>query len=238
MSNRVEVPLEGHPGMEWIIAEIWDQAKKTGDALEDALRQRLDRIGQIRELRRIDAALPQLSSTAARLARSSDLFICGRPYGGERHWPEILEALLFEVCAPVICLPPAVERPPIPRTIVVGWRDTSDCANAIKAALPFLKAAETVHLVCIADSTSDEERRLDPSADMARHLSRHGVAVDVRHLPHWHRAGEGLMNEADLVGADMIVAGAYGHSRWREWILGGATRELLSEARVPVFLAR
>ncbi|WP_102960325.1 universal stress protein [Mangrovicella endophytica] len=225
------------PGSEWVIAEVWKQAAVVGNEIEERLKQRLALVEPTTDLRRNDAILSELILAAARSARVCDLFVCGRPYGTERHWPEIVEAVLFDESAPVLIVPPSFQDHTPPATVVVGWRDTAECAHAITAALPFLKAAEHVHLASIADSsTSDEEQHREPMADMARHLARHGVEVEIRHLPHWDRPGEGLINEAKLLGADLIVAGAYGHTRFREWILGGATRELLTDSPVPLLL--
>lgn len=239
MTNEIVLsPIAGHPGSSWIVAEVLKQVRSRGDEIEERLRQRLTRLEPATDLRRSDAGSGELMAGAARLARICDLFVCGRPYGEERHWPEIVEAVLFEESAPVLVVPPDHVAGALPKTILVGWRDTGECAHAITAALPFLKAADTVHLACIAEGASEEERHREPAADMAKHLARHGVNVEIRHLPHWDRAGEGLINEAKLLGADLVVAGAYGHTRVREWILGGATRDLLTDSPVPVLLGR
>ena len=76
-----------------------------------------------------------------------------------------------------------------------------------------------------------------PGADIARHLDRHGINVELRQISGWSNPAEALLNEAEKSGAQMIVMGGYGHSRFREWVLGGVTRDILKVATVPVLLA-
>jgi nucleotide-binding universal stress UspA family protein len=231
-------PITAEAGSAWIVSELFEDGRKIGEEIEQRIRTRLERLGVAWEIQRFDDMLGGLLRAAARLGRASDLFVYGRPFDEGGLMSQYLEAVLFNSSSPVLLAPPAAAALRAPKTIVVGWRDSAECARAIAAARPFLLAADMVHLVSILEDGSEEERHREPAADMARHLARHGIAVEIRHLPKWHRPGEGLVNEAVALGADLIVAGAYGHSRFRERIWGGVTRHLLTECPMPIFLAR
>ena len=230
-------PYVASAGSAVLAAHVWEQGEKSRQEAEARLRTRLDRVDAPTELRRIDSSLQQFAGPIARLARMVDLMVVGRPYGEETHWPEVLETVIFDAAATAYVVPPEAERCSDLRTILVGWRDTPECARAIAAALPFLQRADLVYLVSVAEFTSDEERHREPAADMARHLARHGVTVEIRHLPQWRHPGEALLNEASMIGADLIVFGAYGRTRLREYLLGGVTRDLLTKSPLPMLIA-
>jgi nucleotide-binding universal stress UspA family protein len=125
----------------------------------------------------------------------------------------------------------------LPGAAVVGW-DGGMCAlRAIAAALPLLQAADTVKLALINPDQLLELHGEDPGADMAVYLARHGVNVDVVVERTHATVGDALMALASDCHAGLMVSGVYGHSRFRELVLGGVTRELLERAPVPVLLA-
>jgi nucleotide-binding universal stress UspA family protein len=94
-----------------------------------------------------------------------------------------------------------------------------------------------VTITLIDERSSAEEAGQEPGADIARHLSRHDAVVEIQHIAEWHGVHEALLNQAEKSGASLLVMGAYGHSRLREWVLGGVTRGVLSEAKLPVLVA-
>ncbi len=120
---------------------------------------------------------------------------------------------------------------------MIGWNESGEALNAVRAALPVLKAAESVHVVVI-DPPVHGPYRSDPGGMLSQFLSRHGVRAEVdvlsKTLP---RVSDVLKRHAADINADLIVMGAYGHSRFREAILGGATRYMLEQADLPVFMA-
>lgn len=138
---------------------------------------------------------------------------------------------------PVLVVPRSYRHPPIPGTAVVGWDGSLQALRAIAAALPLLQRADSVKLALINPDTLSELHGEQPGADMALYLARHGVRVDVVLERTDSTAGEALMALARDCGAGLMVVGAYGHSRYREWILGGVTRELLERAPVPLLIA-
>jgi nucleotide-binding universal stress UspA family protein len=172
-------------------------------------------------------------------ARYSDLVILPLPYGKFRGVEDeaITEAALFEGMAPVLIVPPSGMRTPEPKRIIVAWNQSREALVAARRAMPFLKRADMVQIV-VVDPPAHGPERSDPGGLLCQLLVRHGVKAEVsvlaRALP---RVSEVLARQARDLDADMLVMGAYGHSRFREAILGGATRDMLENSHVPVFLA-
>lgn len=238
MTNYLQTPpLPPGPGRSWLAAELRKRGVQLGDAAEEHARTRFAQLRISGEFRRIDYGYQELGSRIGPLARSVDLVVVGRPLGEGGHWPEIFEAVIFDAGAPAYVVPPEAVKAATAQTVLIAWKDTSECAHAIKASLPFLQQARQVFLVSVAEGTSDEERHREPAADMARHLTRHGVAVEIRHLPRWDDAAEGLMNEATALGAELIVLGAYGRTRLRQMLFGGVTRAFLTRSTIPLLMA-
>ncbi|EAS51130.1 conserved hypothetical protein [Aurantimonas manganoxydans SI85-9A1] len=240
LANHIQITgVPAGPGSDMLVAELFKVGKDTGDAAEQKLRQRLDRVAVPYGLRRSDGSLGHLSAAAERLAGTTDLFVLVQQSGKHALSGQVVEAILFNARAATLVVPPKPKRSfAAPETVVVGWRDSPECAHAVAAALPFLKQAKLVVLASVVEDGATEQRHLEPMADMARHLDRHGVTVETRELPNWRHPADALMKEAETLAADLIVVGAYGHSRLREMLLGGVTRELLSRCDVPLLLSR
>ena len=186
------------------------------------------------------AMIGGLSDLVALRSRFSDLVVLAKPYG-EKHGDEeeaILESAMFEGQAPVLVLPDAaLDASKIGKRIVVAWNQSREALIAVNRALPFLKAADQVWITVI-DPPRHGAERSDPGGALCQMLVRHGVKAEVsvlaRTMP---RVSDVLARHIRDRDADMLVMGAYGHSRFREAILGGATRNMLETAEVPVFMA-
>lgn len=138
---------------------------------------------------------------------------------------------------PVLVVPESYNGQPIPGTAVVGWDGSMQAIRAIEGALPLLQQAESVNLALINPDQLSELHGEEPGADMALYLARQGVQVDVIVERTRSTTGDALMSLARTSSAGLLVTGAYGHSRYREWVLGGATRELLERSPIPLLLA-
>jgi nucleotide-binding universal stress UspA family protein len=181
-----------------------------------------------------------LDTLVSRLSRYSDLVVAAKPYGTGRTPVQvsILEAELFGTGAPVLVVPEKAELATKSfDRIVIAWNESSESFAAIRAALPFLKRAGRVDIVMIDPPTHSPERS-DPGGAVCLMLARHGVKAEVsilsRTLP---RVSEILARFATEGGANLIVMGAYGHSRFRESLLGGATRDMLEGTSLPLLMA-
>jgi nucleotide-binding universal stress UspA family protein len=180
-----------------------------------------------------------VSATVGDRARYADLVIAARPYGADRmaEEPVIVEAALFEGRAPVLILPDAIAAPSRVTRAVVAFNETPEALAAARRALPLLKGAARVEVLVVAPPTSGPASA-DPGGPLCRWLVRHGVKAEVHIAAKTRpRVSEVLAERMRDLGADLLVMGAYGHSRLREAILGGATRHTLENAAVPVFLA-
>lgn len=219
--------------------EAYNQAKDDVARAEKTVRDRL--AGE--DIRwGVDTAVAQvgaLSGPVGMLARFSDLVVLDKPYGeGKSYTSEaILEAALFEGGAPVLVLPGQPRDAEFGKRVVLAWNQSNESLRAAKAALPILKAASAVNITIIDPPTHGPERS-DPGGMLSQLLSRHGIHAEVsvlaKTLP---TTSEVLSRHARDVNADLIVMGAYGHSRFREAILGGTTRNMLEMADIPVLMA-
>ena len=143
--------------------------------------------------------------------------------------------LVMQAGRPVLLIPPAPVSIGMER-VVVAWKNTTESRRATAAALPLLKRASQVTLVQIseADERAESETRLH---DVANWLAQHGITAGVQTRPAKGADAASLALVADELKADIIVAGAYGHSRVREWALGGVTRTLMRHAARPALLS-
>lgn len=180
-----------------------------------------------------------LNDMVAEVARFADLVVLPKPYG-ETASPEketILEAALFSAHAPVLVVPEEGIPEGFGGRVLVGWNAGNEALRAIRAALPMLQHAERTN-VAVVDPPAHSPSNADPGQAVSTLLDRHGVQVEIsvlaKTLP---RISEVLFNQARDIDASLIVAGAYGHSRLRQSIMGGATRDLLTKSEVPLLLA-
>lgn len=145
---------------------------------------------------------------------------------------------MFEGGCPVLVIPPSGLPENFSHRILIGWNQSNEALVAVRQALPLLIRAEAVEIAAVDPSPNSPERS-EPGQALCRMLTRHSVKAEIavlaRTLP---RISEILNHRAIETGATMIVMGAYGHSRFREAILGGATRNMLEQAKVPVLMAR
>jgi nucleotide-binding universal stress UspA family protein len=172
----------------------------------------------------------------ARHARGADLVVSSRLA------PHVSEAtactpasLLMATGLPLLLAPPIGAELEAKR-IVVAWADRREANRAISDAMPFLMRAEAVHVVHVCPADERDEAAL---LEVKRRLTRHGVAAETETVSPVHRSMTGdLEAAADRRGADLIVTGGYGHSRLREWVLGGVTQEFLAFSNKYILLSR
>jgi nucleotide-binding universal stress UspA family protein len=146
------------------------------------------------------------------------------------------EALIFESGRPVLMLPREPSKPFVLNTATVAWDFSRPAARAIGDALPLLTKARRVHIVTVTNEKRIDTRRSGP--ELAKHLARHGVDVILETVDAQGRSvGEALEAAIRVHDSDLLVMGAYGHSRLREFVLGGATRSMITRPPLPVLLS-
>ncbi|WP_046864129.1 universal stress protein [Microvirga massiliensis] len=185
------------------------------------------------------AAVGRPVEVLAREARAADLLVIGRDL--ERLRAGSYRALdpgemVMAAGRPVLVVPSGAQRLSADH-VLVGWKDAREARRALWDASPFLRAAEEVHVVEVAAEAALDDAT-DRVRDVVRHLERHAVKArgEVRTQREASAAGE-LLLVAEQHGADLIVAGAYGHTRLREWVFGGVTRDLLRNSPKCCLLA-
>lgn len=170
--------------------------------------------------------------------RLFDLIVIPRTGGDatESYMP-VCEAALFESGRPIVLAPPTVPDG-LGRTVVIGWNGSSETARAISLAMPFLTAAESVTVLSVEGAIGGMVP--GPSGKkVAEHLVRNGIPATAKTVEAKGRSsGNALMMEALTLGADLLVKGAYHHTRLREIVFGGTTRHVIKDSTIPVLLAR
>lgn len=164
--------------------------------------------------------------------RAADLLVIGHPGDDQGVSIDTIEAALVGTGRPVLIVP-AAPLVTLPETIVIGWKPAPEAARAVTAAMPLLSKAKQVLIVTVAEEEglSDQE-----GARLMTSLTWHGLNASTRHLrPDRLGAAETLLAAAAEEGA-LVVMGAYGHGRLREWIFGGFTDRVLRGAAVPVLM--
>lgn len=151
----------------------------------------------------------------------------------------IAGGVLFHAQRPLLLVPAGAKASLRPRRILVGWNSSLEAARAVREAASIIAHADDVRIVMVDPLSTDRANGPEPGADIAAYLARHGAKVTVDRLPSaGNPVAEILTRHASDIAADMIVVGAYGHTRLRERLFGGVTRTLLEASPVPVFMAR
>jgi len=181
------------------------------------------------------------TDSAALHGRYADLIVLGQLDPDDRQAPLFRpqpEEVALAVGRPILVVPYAGTWNTIGRRVLIGWDASREATRAINDAMPLLSAAESVTVLAI-DPESNPVRHGDmPGADIALHLARHGVKATIEStVSAGIGIGNALLSRASDLSADLLVIGAYGHSRLRELVLGGATRTVIASMTLPVLMS-
>lgn len=196
-------------------------------------------LGLTAEVRLIDGTPGGAAEQIGTIARLYDLTIVNQADPDKLGAEEVItEAVLFDSGRPVLVVPRKQQKPFSAKRILVAWDGGRAAARAIGEARSLFAHADLVEAVVVDSGKSKKHGDL-PGADLARHLARHGKKVELRRLV--PASGESivdvLLKEVAARDIDLVVLGGYGHSRLREFVLGGVTRDILDRTTVPLFLA-
>jgi len=195
------------------------------------------RTGISAETHIISTSVAGAADQIGRIGRRFDLVVVGQPERAKSLPDEIVdEGVLFGSARPVIIVPFIHKGGMNLGRVMVCWDGSRAAARAVADAMPFLQKAKQVEIVIISEKEGNKDQI--PGADLGQHLARHGLKVDVKRIisPDVDVPSTILSHAADS-SADLIVMGGYGHSRLREFVLGGATRGLLESMTVPVLMS-
>jgi nucleotide-binding universal stress UspA family protein len=214
-------------------AENQAAAQEAIDRFEAAAK----REGLSAEHRIIETSLGGAANLFGRMARRFDLAVVGQ-IDPERMLPDdlLIEAALFESGRPMVVVPYIQKEGLKLDRVLVCWDGSRSAARAIADSLPFLKRGKLVEIVIVAGTGGKADEL--PGVDLGEHLARHNLNVEVKRLVAAEiDVSNAVLSYAADRAADFIVMGGYGHSRLREFVLGGATRGILQSMTVPVLMA-
>ncbi len=176
----------------------------------------------------------------AQHGRTADLIVCGKPSEDiPDAWSDFSETAIMRSGRPVLILPGQRPAAPIGKNAVIAWNDTREAARAVFDSLDLLKSASTVRAITLIEKENQRPSAEALGADLIANLARHGVkaSLDVSY------AGSGGAGEAILSrllednGCDLLIMGGYSHSRLREMIFGGVSRDILRDTSVPTLVS-
>lgn len=237
------LPMPGPWGMtaDFMQSEMYEELRSAATSKAEKLRAQLERESISWEVRIDEALFVEPPRAMARQARYADLSVVTAPKPGEEDHAlarAFFSSLLFESGRPVLVIPAhhPIELPI--RHAVVAWMPSRESTRALHDALSLLVGATSIDVVTVDPEVGDKAHGEDPGVDIATHLARHDLQVNVVNLP---RTGQTvattLLRHAAGTDAQLLVAGGYGHSRLREWVLGGTTRELLQAIHLPILFS-
>lgn len=194
-------------------------------------------LGLAHEPLTLPVRLAEAAVAFARMARRYDLVVVPQAMPSGSGVEELtIEAALFQSGRPLLMVPYIQTKPLALDRVAIAWDGGEQAARAIHDAMPLLRKAKQVQVVTISTQRAPTDEM--PSADIARHLARHGLNVEAKRLVSGELdVASTLLSHFVDDSIDLVVMGGYGHSRIREFILGGATRGMLASATIPAFMA-
>lgn len=224
-----------------VSADILERLRPLDDERRAGARKAFDQAvaGGLENARWLEPGSEGVSRDFSRQALYCDLLVLGQRESDDKGEAgvraDFVETVLMDSGKPALVVPYIGAPADLGRVIMISWKESRETARAVTAAMPLLQKAERVHIANWGDEQSAEHRRIDA---LVAHLQRHGVAPVVHHYGRESGdVGAYMLSAAADLTADLVVMGAYGHSRAREWVLGGATRTLLASMTVPVLMS-
>ena len=232
----VPVSGAGYIPADVIEAQERDNETATRAAL-DHFNAACSRAGVSAEPLTLSASFGGVGEQFGRIARRFDLSIVGQAEPESSAVEEIIaESALFESGRPVIIVPYIQKAPLKLDRVMVCWDGSRAVARAIGDAMPLLQRAGSVEVVAVTNERGKQEQI--EGVDIGAHLARHGLNVEVKRMPLGDiDVADMLLSHAADADIDFIVMGGYGHSRLRQFVLGGVTRSILQSMTVPVFMS-
>ena len=226
---------------EAMMVEQFPRLREDAEARAASVRERLGREDVAWDVRVDEARYVDPARAMARNARYVDLCVVPAPRRGAddndvAH--AYFSAALFESGRPVLVVPEGAKAPKKFERILVAWHPTREATRALHDALGLVAAGAILDVTVVDPVEGDGLHGEEPGADIAAHLARHACKVTVhRQQTAGQSVATRLLLHADHVDAHLLVAGGYGHSRMREWMLGGTTRDLLAGTRIPLLFS-
>ncbi|HEV3160021.1 MAG TPA: universal stress protein [Xanthobacteraceae bacterium] len=232
------VPISGAGYISAEVIEIQREDNETAaDAAIKSFTAATDQAGISAEPLITNASLAGAGDHFARMARRFDLAIVGQAEPEISSMEQIIgETTLFESGRPMIMVPYIQKAPFKTDNVMICWDGSRTAARAVADAIPIIRKSGRVEIVIVASDRGKQDEI--EGADIGQHLARHGLKVDVHRISGGNiDVGDALLSHAADSGADFMVMGGYGHSRLREFVLGGVTRSIFGSMTLPVLLS-
>ena len=192
------------------------------------------------EWREVDAISASVAEVVLQHARAADLVVAAQT---DAKWPgsqrlDIADRLVLGSGRPVLIIPNEGAQRDVRESVLVAWNARREAARAVFDALPLLQRAKEVRVMWVNPESEDELAQDIPAADICSALARHGVKCEATHAVQPRtNVGQTLLTHAKDCAADLLVMGCYGHSRLREFVLGGASEHVLRHLTIPVLMS-
>jgi nucleotide-binding universal stress UspA family protein len=179
------------------------------------------------------------SDVLRRQARYSDLVIVGQrnPDADDNETPDVPENMLLDTGRPTLIIPYIGTLSSFAKRVMIAWDDGAPATRAVHDAVPLMKDADQVDIIAVNPTDTGDHGPI-PCADISLHLARHGIKAEAQSVQASDvGVADILLARAFDHGCDLLVMGAYGHSRWRELVLGGVTQHMLENMTMPVLMS-
>ncbi len=237
-AHQPQFPAVGYNGIpaEYIDG-LWAESRRRASTSIDAFKQTARSAGLVADAQQIEVQLGHAADTFAQIARRFDLSIMLQPEPGHaKATGSIVEAALFGSGRPVLIVPYIQKGGLKLDHVTVCWDGSRTSARAVGDALPFLARAAAIEVVVVGHQQIKSDEM--PGMDIGRHLARHGLKIEVNRMKaQGISVSNVILSRAAETSTSLIVMGGYGHSRMRELILGGTTRDILAEMTIPVLMS-
>ena len=228
-----------------IPAQVWqlqiDEMAKHVDAAGEMFKKAVKKAGVAHEWRVLDQQIGDIARVVSQHARHADLTILGQPdpdRNGRTLSLDVVERVVLDAGGPVLVIPYAGTFASVGRRVMLAWNGSREACRALHDATAVLDPKAEIVVMNVNPPGAHHAERDVAGVDIAAAIARHGYKAEVAHvIAEDMKVGDIILSRASDAGADMIVMGAYGHSRLRELVLGGATEYVLNHMTVPVLMS-
>jgi nucleotide-binding universal stress UspA family protein len=224
---------------EEVIVRLQNVGKEAAAAAKRAFEEYVQKSSVTHEWRRFTASYAAGADLIAQQGRAADLIVCGKPSDDVPDaWSSFSETAIMRSGRPVLILPGPKPQKTIGEHVIIAWNDTREAARAVNDSLDLIKAASSVRAVTFIEKETQRAAAEALGADLIANLARHGAgaSLDVSYAANGS-AGEAILARLLEEGCDLLIMGGYSHSRFREMIFGGVSRDILRDTSAPTLVS-
>ncbi len=223
-----------------VIEQMRQPLRERAEKLEETFNSRMKEAGISAEWRSGSSEYSSLPKRIVQEAVSADLVLCPqvKPESVDVTTLDLPERLILESGRPVFVMPPDKSAPIPAKRVLIAWNNSPQAARAVFDSLALMKDADAITILTLAGNADARREAEEHAGKLAANLGRHGLKAKVEAVDTGSRsASDTIMARLEDDGADMLVMGCYGHSRFRELVFGGVTRDMLAGVKVPTLMS-